>query len=42
MGVLGFADADIDELVSDDEAFAEDFERARMQSIHAVAEATAD
>ncbi len=40
MGVLAFADADIDQLVAEDEAFAEDIDRERLQSIHAVAERT--
>ncbi len=38
MGVLAFADADIEQLVSEDEAFAEDLDRQRMKPIRTVAE----
>jgi hypothetical protein len=38
MGVLGFAEADIEQLVSEDEAFAEDLDRRRLQSVRAVAD----
>ena len=38
MGVLGFAEADIEQLVSEDERFAEDLDRQRMGAVRAVAE----
>jgi hypothetical protein len=37
MGVLGFADADLDELVSKDEAFAEQLDNQRLAAVRAVA-----
>lgn len=42
MGVLAFADADIDQLISDDEAIADDIDRQRLQSVRAVADAAND
>ena len=33
MGVLAFADADIEELVSEDEAFAEQIDQERLQAV---------
>jgi hypothetical protein len=38
MGVLGYADADLDELVSEDEAFAEEMDRQRLAAVRDVAE----
>ncbi len=38
MGVLVFADADIEELVTEDEAFAEELDRQRLAAVQAVAE----
>src|SRR5438105_12246300 len=38
MGVLGFAEADIEQLVSEDEAFADDLDRRRLQPVRAVAD----
>jgi Long-chain fatty aldehyde decarbonylase len=38
MGVLQFADADIEQLVAEDEAIAEDIDRQRLQSVHAIAD----
>ena len=38
MGVLAYADADLDELVSEDEAFAEEMDRQRLAAVHDVAE----
>ena len=38
MGVLAFADADLDELVSEDEAFAEEIDRQRLTAVRDVAE----
>jgi hypothetical protein len=42
MGVLAFADADIEQLVSEDEAVAEEIDRQRLESVHAVADAAGD
>jgi hypothetical protein len=42
MGVLAFADADIEQLVSEDEAVAEEIDRQRLQAVHAVADAAGD
>lgn len=39
MGVLAFADADIEQLISEDEAIAEEIDEQRLQSVRAVAEA---
>ena len=38
MGVLAFAEADIEQLVSEDEAIAEEIDQARLQSVRAVAD----
>jgi hypothetical protein len=38
MGVLAFADADIDELVTEDEAFAEQLDEERLAAIQSVAD----
>ena len=38
MGVLAFADADLDELVSEDEAFAEQLDEQRLAAVKAVAD----
>jgi P-aminobenzoate N-oxygenase AurF len=38
MGVLAFADADLDELVSEDEAFAEQLDQQRLEAVQSVAE----
>jgi hypothetical protein len=38
MGVLAFADADLDELVSEDEAFADQLDEQRLGAVRAVAE----
>ena len=38
MGVLGFADADIEQLISEDEAIAEEIDQERLQSVRAVAD----
>ena len=38
MGVLGFAEANIDELVAEDEAFAEQLDEQRLGAIKSVAE----
>ena len=37
MGVLAFADADLDELVSEDEAFAERLDQQRLEAVRSVA-----
>ena len=37
MGVLAFADADLDELVSEDEAFAERLDEQRLEAVRSVA-----
>jgi hypothetical protein len=42
MGVLGFADTDIDALVAEDETIAEDLDRGRMAAIAATAKAGGD
>jgi hypothetical protein len=42
MGVLAFADADIEQLMSEDEAFADDLDDQRMESIHATADVARD
>ena len=39
MGVLAYAEADLDELVSEDEAFAEELDRQRLAAVRDVAEA---
>jgi hypothetical protein len=39
MGVLAFADADLDDLVSEDEAFAEELDRQRLAAVRDVADA---
>jgi hypothetical protein len=39
MGVLAFADADLDQLVTEDEAFAEELDRDRLAHVHTVVEA---
>jgi len=38
MGVLAFAEADIEQLISEDEAIAEEIDQARLQSVRAVAD----
>jgi len=38
MGVLGFAEADIEELITEDEAIAEEIDQERLQSVRAVAD----
>jgi hypothetical protein len=38
MGVLAFADANLDELVSEDEAFADQLDEARLAAVKAVAQ----
>jgi hypothetical protein len=38
MGVLGFADADIEQLISEDETIAEEIDQQRLQSVRAVAD----
>jgi hypothetical protein len=38
MGVLAFADANLDELVSEDEAFADELDQQRLAAVRAVAE----
>jgi hypothetical protein len=38
MGVLAFADADIEQLVSEDEAIAEEIDQERLQSVRRVAD----
>src|SRR2546423_2797154 len=42
MGVLAFAAADIEQLVSEDEAVAEEIDRQRLESVHAVADVAGD
>ena len=37
MGVLEFADADLDELESEDEAFAERLDQQRLEAVRSVA-----
>ena len=37
MGVMAFADTDIDKEMADDEAAAEDFDKARMAHVESVA-----
>jgi hypothetical protein len=39
MGVLAFADADLEELVAEDEAVAEQLDRERLAHVTAAAEA---
>ncbi len=40
MGVLAFADADIAQLVAEDETIAEEMDQQRLAAVHAVADAT--
>src|SRR5207253_4860737 len=42
MGVLAFADADIEQLIAEDEAIADDIDRQRLQPVRAVADAAND